>query len=173
MRLFLTALASIAVLGACQPRPPVDAGVEAGDAGQSGLPVAGESRALAFDVSVTVSPAAGAELARLNERLVISAQYYGEPKPDSDFAVEPGDAGIPLNTEEAEIAPAAQTVRFDGAYDAVTAAQYVAGDARVLINAYSARLSGPDNLVSCDTVDAPLTAIHADGAAIACRLISE
>ncbi len=128
--------------------------------------------ALPFRLDVTFSAAAAERLQRLGERVTVDAYYYGEPKPG--FAPKtPEEVSIMLGTEQAEIEPRNRSVTLRARFDASQLTREVAGEPKVLVNVYSARRSGPDNLLSCGVVDEPLPLLAETGASLHCKLISE
>ena len=178
MKKALIVASAVLALSACdkirwpgQKAPDVHNGVE-GIVDEPAVDVTAPP-AIPFKVKLTLSPAAKAKLTALNENVLINAQFYAMPK--EGVVIEPGDVGIALNERDVEVLPEDQSVEIDGAYDADQLAASGTGDPRVLVNVFSARKSGPDNLLSCGIFDGTMAeaAAVADGVAVSCALIEE
>ncbi len=155
MRLILAAaLLCLTATGAVAQRPPA-------------RPAAG------FTIDVSFSPRAAAEMARRREGLTISAYYEGEPtRAARRHASEDGTIG--LGDETINVAGRAGRYAVTGrGFRAARLAWIRPGTARVNVNLYSARRSGPDNILNCDLVEGPLAQIGGRTHRARCRLITE
>lgn len=126
-----------------------------------------------FDLALALSDQAQSTLSDLGEEAVVSASYYGSPTPEGEqHANEVGR--IDLGNEDVQVPVGASTVvEITGSGIDASKLQWVAGDVMVNVNAYSARLSGDDNLLACDFIDGPLSAITATPVTLRCALIEE
>lgn len=165
MRLAIFAF-SLLVLSACTPPP--QAPQPHGDVAAPQAPSAGP----AFTVNVTFSAKAAAKLAGMNEKVIVSAMFYGEPRPGFE-PKEAGDVGVNLGNIDNTIAPANGATIFAPAFDAAKLAKEVKGEPRVLINIYSARQADDNNLLDCGIYDDLVSAAAKTAPTIACKLIVE
>ncbi len=155
MRIAFSALIlCLAATGAVAQRPPA-------------RPPAG------FTIDVSFSPRAAAEMARRREGLTISAYYEGEPtRAARRHASEEGTIG--LGEETITVGGRAGPVTVTGrGFRAARLGWIRPGTARVNVNLYSARHSGPDNNLTCDLVEGPLARIGGRTHPVRCRLIAE
>jgi hypothetical protein len=126
----------------------------------------------AFDVQVSLSPKAAAKLAALSESIVIAATYSGEPVPSAEkHANQIGQ--IDLGAEHAEIPGKSATVHISGDKLKRERLAWIRGPVLLNVNVYSARRSGPDNILSCDFFDGNLRDAAAKPPALHCALIVE
>jgi hypothetical protein len=126
-----------------------------------------------FDVAVALSPRAAAKLAALGEGIIISASYFGDPAPGAErHADEVGQ--IDLGREQVEIpgrgGPGVITGR---GLRRARLAWLTARGPEVNVNVYSARRSGPDNLLDCDFFQDSLGAARSRVIRLNCKLIGE
>lgn len=139
--------------------------VPAADADTAG-PVPG------FTIDLSLSPKALKTLSERKEKVIVDARYYGYPKPS---ARQHGDdvGQIQLGTEDVETAPRPGAVRVTGANVLVDRLDWIDGDIMVNVNGFTARKSGPDNLIDCDFIDGRLAAVTAAPVTLHCALIEE
>ncbi len=131
-----------------------------------------KSEPYAFQVQITLSDKAAATLKRLNEGIVISASYSGDPKPSAKrHADEIGQ--IPLGIQNVEIPGRPATVIVSGSHVKRGRIAWIRGPVLLNVNAYSARRSGPDNILSCDFFDGNLRHAARRTVSIHCSLIEE
>ena len=103
------------------------------------------SEPYAFQVRITLSDKAAATLKRLNEGVVISASYSGDPKPSAkQHADQIGR--IALGIQNVEIPGRPATVIVSGSHVKRGRVAWIRGPIFLNVNAYSARHSGPDNI---------------------------
>lgn len=126
-----------------------------------------------FNLALALSDRAQSTLSELGEEIVVSASYYGSPTPEGEkYANEVGQ--IDLGGEDVQVpVGASSVVEITGSGIDAGKLQWVAGDVMVNVNAYSARLSGDDNLLACDFIDGPLSAVTATPVTLHCALIEE
>lgn len=123
----------------------------------------------AFDLNLSLSPAALAELTRRHEEVTVAAMFYGMPaKGHEKEADEVGQ--IDLGRREIRLAPSQTRGRIDGGVDP-NRLPLIEGEPRLLINVYSARLSNEDNLLDCGIFDGTLGEARVRPVTIACKLI--
>jgi hypothetical protein len=131
-----------------------------------------KSEPYAFQVRITLSDKAAATLKSLNEGIVISASYSGGPKPSAKrHADEIGQ--IPLGIQNVEIPGRPATVIVSGSHVKRGRIAWIRGPVLLNVNAYSARHSGPDNILSCDFFDGNLLHAARRTVPIHCSLIEE
>lgn len=131
-----------------------------------------KSEPYAVQVRITLSDKAAATLKRLNEGIVISASYAGNPKPSAKrHADEIGQ--IPLGIQNVEIPGRPATVIVSGSHVRRGRIAWIRGPVLLNVNAYSARHSGPDNILSCDFFDGRLRDASHRTLPIHCSLIEE
>jgi hypothetical protein len=131
-----------------------------------------KSEPYAFQVRITLSDKAAVTLKRLNEGVVISASYSGDPKPSAKrHADQIGQ--IALGIQNVEIPGRPATIIFSGSHLKRGRIAWIRGPILLNINAYSARHSGPDNILSCDFFDGRLRDTTRRTVPIHCSLITE
>ena len=155
MRMILPAtLLALAATGAAAQRGPA-------------RPAAG------FTVNITYSPRAAAEMARRHEGLTVAAYYQGEPtRAARRHANEEGL--VDLGEETRTIAGRAGPVIVTGRNLQVARIAWLRpGTLRVNVNLYSARRSGPDNILDCGIVEGLLPQMAGRTHQVRCKLIGE
>jgi hypothetical protein len=126
----------------------------------------------AFEVDVTLSPAAAARLASPRETIVVDAEIYGVPTAPKLLAETEGR--LDLAPERKIEIPGAGVARFAAAkLDAAKLREVEGGEARVAIETFSGRRSSPNNLLDCDFFDDALAAAAAKPVQVRCKLIGE
>jgi hypothetical protein len=122
-----------------------------------------------FVVDVSLSPKAAAELAARKEAIIVAAMYQGEPVPvRRKYASEDGLIGLGM---ERVIVPAS------GGRAAVVGNKVIVKQIGwvkrldVLINVYSARRSGPNNLLDCGIFEDAVAKAQEKPIRISCKLI--
>ena len=126
-----------------------------------------------FRIDLSLSAKAASELARLHEGIVVAASYYGDPKPA--FAKKANEVGqIDLGEEEITVEGVAASVDVTGKTFEQGHVKWLAnGKVMVNVNIYSARRSGPDNILDCDFFDDALTLAQQAPLKLNCKLIGE
>jgi len=126
----------------------------------------------AFQVRVTLSDKAAATLKRLNEGIVISAAYSGDPRPAArKHADQIGRIALGIQNVEIPGRPAAVIV--SGSHVKRGRVAWIRGPVLLNVNVYSARRSGPDNILACDFFDGTLKSAARRIVPIHCSLIPE
>jgi hypothetical protein len=158
MRMVVAASLTALALSACQPATSTeDAAAE---------PAAEAVAVQGHDINVTLSPAAAARLLEMNERITISAFWYGPPAQ----GVTPDEGPeVNLGSEETTISGTGGPARITG--DGVDASRS-SGPVNMNINVFSAREGGPDNVLDCEIYDA-VAAEAPDPIELRCTLIGE
>jgi len=133
---------------------------------------AGGPSTFGFSIRVAFDAATQTRLEALNENVTVSVAFYGEPT----AAAAPRYADqtpqvVDLGEEVATIGPQTQVVYLSGAVVNTSLLGDVEGPVKANINIYTARMSGPDNLISCPLIDDAIVALKAAEAASACTLI--
>ncbi|MET2825467.1 hypothetical protein [Mesorhizobium shangrilense] len=126
-----------------------------------------------FRIDLSLSAKAASELARLHEGIVVAASYYGDPKPA--FAKKANEVGqIDLGREEITVDSTVASVDVTGkAFERGHVKWLTEGKVMVNVNVYSARRSGPDNILDCDFFDDALTLAQQAPLTLHCKLIGE
>ena len=127
----------------------------------------------AFAVEVTLSPRAAAQLQAASEGIVVSASYYGNATRAARRRANPMGQ-INLAARNVAIPGRGGTARFPAIPVSPALLDGIVNRRpEVLVNVFSARRSGPDNLLDCGIFqDAPEVAAAAP-VGIACKLIGE
>lgn len=130
-----------------------------------------------FQVAVTLSPAARADLVRRKEQITVAAMYSGEPTAAATKKGIPDEVGeVGLGNEETTRPPAPDPMTFAFAgknFQAARVKWVKPGTPRVLINVYSARKAADDNLLDCGIFDGVFAEAAAKPIEITCKLIGE
>ena len=176
--------ASIASIAACQ-RAPESAKDEPATAASTS-PATHATQATtttsnAFDVEITLTPAARERLLSRHESLIASADYFGYPSAQAQAQRVPGSENpwLTLHRMQVELEGDAlndtPTARFPAvALDAKQLGWTEAPDApQVNINVYSGRRSSPDNLLDCAMFQDTLAVASRAPIRLACGLIGE
>ena len=123
-----------------------------------------------FTIQIALTPRAAAKLASLGEGITVAAMYSGSPKPA--YRRQADEEGRLYLGDERITAPGrAGPVRITGSKVLRNRLGWVRGPVVVLINVYSARLKGPNNILDCGIYEGPVAAIAASDSTIRCDLI--
>jgi len=125
-----------------------------------------------FDVQISLSQKAAAKLASLDEGIVVAATYSGDPAPVAEARADQ-IGGIDLGREAVKISGRPQTAHITGPHISDSTLAEIQGPILLNVNVYSARRSGPDNILNCDSFDGDLRQVVHQPLAIYCALISE
>lgn len=129
--------------------------------------------ALGFTLDISYSPRAAAEMARRREALTISAYYEGEPT-RAGLRHANGEGGINLGDDTLTVPARSGPVAVTGrGFLPARLAWTRPGTIRVNVNLFSARRSGPDNILDCGLVEGPLAQIVGRTHPVRCKLIGE
>jgi hypothetical protein len=124
-----------------------------------------------FIVNVSVSPKAATRLAALKEKITVAADYEGFPVPSKmNKAGEMGQIG--LGGEAVTIPGTGGRATITGKNLKMNRISWVK-DVQVLINVFSARLSGPDNILDCSIFEDSVSKAQRMPVNIRCGLIEE
>jgi hypothetical protein len=136
------------------------------------LPIKAAEDSLAFSVEITLSQKAAAKLAALHEGIIVSASYSGDPAPGAEKHTD--EIGrIDLGRDEIEVPGKAGTVRVPGTKIKRDHFAWVKGPVLLNVNVYSARHTGPDNILACDFFDGNLQDAIRKPMSLHCSLITE
>ena len=124
----------------------------------------------AFDIALTLTPAAKAKLERLHEKIGVSAWYSGLPNAAGKPKAEE-DGQVEFGADEPVVEPETRLVHISGGGLDTGRLKYIAGDPLVLINVYSARKAAADNLLECTIFEDTIKKAQAAPVAIGCKLI--
>lgn len=126
-----------------------------------------------FDVDIVLSPRAAERLQATQEGLTIDASFSGEPKAGAEN--QANEVGrISLGVERLERPGRPGRVHVSGTKVQAERLAWVQGEVKVNVNVYSSRRSSPDNILSCDFIDADLArVVAAQPITLRCALISE
>lgn len=127
----------------------------------------------AFAVDVSLSPAAARKLEQAREGIVVDAMFWGEPA--AAFRKKADEMGqIDLGSEKVELPGSGGRAVITGRSVQRARLPWIKGHPpQVLVNVYSARHSGPDNLLACDIFEGEPATAAAAPRAIHCKLIGE
>ena len=136
-------------------------------------PANAADESMGFSVDVSLSSSAVAKLAALNEKIVISVLWYGEPtRAARKRADEMGQ--IDLGTEQVRLPGSGGRAEITGRSVQVKHIEWVKNRAVLVnVNVFSARLSGPDNLLDCGLFENTVSVARSKPVQIACKLIGE
>lgn len=126
----------------------------------------------AFKVQVSFSEKAAAKLHALSEGIIISATYAGDPLPSQQKHTD--EIGqIPLGVDQMEMPGKPGSIVVSGTKINRKRLGWIQGPILLNVNVYSARHSGPDNILSCDFFDGKLQDAIDHPISIHCSLIAE
>jgi len=128
---------------------------------------------MGFSVDISLSSQAAAKLAALKEQIVVSAVWSGEPtRAARKHADEMGQ--IDLGTEQVRIPGSGGRAEITGRSVQVKHIDWVKNRAVVVnVNVFSARVSGPDNVLDCGLFENAVALARSKPVQIACKLIGE
>lgn len=133
--------------------------------------VAAESHG--FTVDLSLSPKAATKLSALSEGIVVAAFFSGLPTPAARRKAD-GEGHIFLGNEEITVESTERLVQVTGKAIPRSRLDWVRNRrVEVLVNVYSARHKGPDNLLDCSIFEGYVAAAAQAPVKIACKLIGE
>ncbi len=125
-----------------------------------------------FDVVIKMSKQAARTLKRKKEGVLVSASYSGTPtKAAEKHADEVGQ--IDLGNEMITLQGIEGPVHLTGTRVERQRLGWIEGEPRVNVNVFTARRSGPDNLINCDIIDGPVSVVAKGVTTLSCSLITE
>ena len=127
------------LLAACGPAPAPGA--------SSADETAKPASPYAFDVNLTLTARAAERLKDTDERVIVSAMYYGLPTSDDAPGIDKEGMEVRLGASDIEVAP------------------------EVLINVYSARKTHENNLLNCGIYQGPVPMAQKKPVDVQCDLI--
>lgn len=126
-----------------------------------------------FKITVTLTSAAAAQIASLNQDVIVSADFYGQANPQgAKLADDMGE--IALADEVKVTLPAAgmTTVPVPSLNQSLYP-DIQGGDPQMLINVFSGEGLNPDNKIDCSLFEDRLALAEQQGVQIKCKLIGE
>lgn len=130
-----------------------------------------------YVVNLTLSPSAHVELRNSAERVKVAAYYYWRPNSGgpshNDDELGSVLGGYSLGEESHEVERNTSRVSFAGRTRANFRIRAGHGEARVLINVFSARRTRPNNILDCSVFDDTLAVASSQGINVNCSLIGE
>jgi len=136
-----------------------------------GLAVPASAGGYGFAVDVHLSQKAAAELQARNEAIIVFAGYEGEPVP-AKAKLASDEGTIDLGYDKVTVPGRSARVSVTGQGFKRERLDWVKVP-RVLVNVYTARQSGPDNLLDCDAFYDSVAKAREKPIPIRCRLIGE
>lgn len=136
----------------------------------AGAPVLAEGEK-GFDVNIVLTARAAETLQARREGMVLLVDYYGWPKKSAEqHADEIGQIGFGP-TRRIGVSGKAGSYHVPGEALDPKRLAWLDGSVLVNVNIASARLSGPDNLLSCDIIDMTLAQVARTANTLRCGLI--
>ena len=127
----------------------------------------------AFQVVITLSPAAAAKLASTGQTITVPAEFYGDPISEHERMADQGR--LDLAPEEDVVLTGAGTANFPTPQiDQSKLSLVEGGQVEVAIDVSSGNHTTEDNLLNCDTfMDQTLQVAAANPIQLHCKLIGE
>lgn len=125
----------------------------------------------AFEVNLTLTPRAAERLSSTDERVTVSAVYYGLPVSDTAPGVNDEMGEVELGGEDVEVMPQSSVVKVPGTGFDPAHIKSVKGEPEVLVNVYSARKTHENNLISCGIYQGPVSMAQKKPVDVQCDLI--
>ncbi len=164
MRKILLGLIPVIALWQCSAKPDTDNS-------SASAPAAPKAVSYAYDIALTVTPAATAALTAKKLKITISALYYGNVTPATQSMADPSDGTLHLNTDAVAVDPKDQTVHMTGAGVDPARLKYIVGQKPLVqINLFSGPKLTPANLIQCDTFQDYVTSAQDKPLPIHCDL---
>ena len=151
------------LLAACGPAPAPGA--------PSATETAKAASPYAFDVNLTLTARAAERLKDTDERVIVSAMYYGLPTSDDAPGIDKEGMEVRLGASDIEVAPESAVVNVTGEGFDPTYMKSVKGEPEVLINVYSARKTHENNLLNCGIYQGPVPMAQKKPVEVQCDLI--
>lgn len=124
-----------------------------------------------FEIEVIQSALAGDSLAAVNETVIVSAYFWGDPLKEKDQN-EMGQ--LDIAAKDIELIGSDRVARFEGiTFSKKQYAKLDDKEIRVLINIYSGRKSSEYNLLTCGILDEPVSVFAHKRFTMGCTLIAE
>jgi hypothetical protein len=130
------------------------------------------AESFSFDVKITLSEQAAQWLKKRNERIVISADYTGQPKPTMETRANQVGM-IDLAVEDIEAVGASGVIHVTGTKVNLSRVNWIEGPIMLNVNVFSARHASEDNVLACDFFDGKLQSARRSVPELHCSLIRE
>lgn len=128
----------------------------------------------AFDVLIFLSDKAAKELHSRHEPLVALVSYYASPaKHARRYADEVGAIQLSPGSVIVQLPLNETRAHISGKQVRRKLLRRINGPVKVNVNIVSGRRSTPDNLLSCDFIDGPLSVVQEAPVRLNCGLITE
>lgn len=126
-----------------------------------------------FEIKVSLSPKAEEKLKAKKETIIVAAYFSGQPK-DTTTKEFQESGSMSLAMTHTEIRSDSVVAKIEGAKFARSVYDSLADkDIQLLINVYSGRRSGPDNLLNCDILEEKMSVVQGKQYTIKGKLIIE
>lgn len=135
-------------------------------------PGAGARDPFGVDIRIRLSKRAAEELRRRKEGMIVSATYFGDPLPSAQHHANP-IGQIDLGQASLPVAGVSGPAHVSGGAVVRERLGWLKGPPMVNVNVFTARRSGPDNLISCDFIDGAVERVTAQPITLNCALITE
>lgn len=129
-------------------------------------------RVRTFTVKVSLSDAAAAQFDRSGETVIVSASYFGIPKPDTPKSDIDDIGQVDLGDITKEL-PGAGSAVFVGSAVPPGKLAFISGRPQVNINVFSGRHSSSDNLLGCDMFQGSVDFAAEKPLELHCALLTE
>jgi hypothetical protein len=141
--------------------------------GLTAFPTRAANSHMGLSAHVSLSKKAAALLIAKREKIIVLAEWFGDPtKAGQKYANESGQ--ISLGAEDIQIPGSGGEARFTGREVNLSLVKWVKNrEVQVEINTYTARLSGPKNLIECNFYAGPISETRKKPIQIHCTLINE
>lgn len=130
---------------------------------------------LGFDVVVTLSKKAAAELMKESGNIIVFASYYGDPKKNAEKHVnEVGLINVASAEERVKIEAAGGHAYISGVKVNAASLDWVSGPVKVNVNVASENSRSSQNMLDCDFIDGPVAHVKEQAPVkLHCYLIEE
>lgn len=125
-----------------------------------------------FDVQISLTPTAATKLASLQEGIVVTVSWSGNPAPGAESHASQ-NGKVDLGTEKVEASGRAQTVHVSSAGVNHGNLPFVQSPIQLKVTASSTNHGIPDNILACDTFDGKVEDVTHKPVSIHCSLNTE
>lgn len=157
--------------GAAAPTNAADENADAAGSTPVELQPPMEKVVAGVQVSVSLSPAAEAELTKRGETISVEATYAGDPTAESSG--QTNEFGLVELGQATREMKAAGSVSFEEALIDRSRLPLISGQPQILLNVRSGRPGSPGNLLACELYWNSVAAASSSPVQIPCKLLSE
>lgn len=154
------------------PTPSASAASPASVPAPTPAPAPSGQEALGFKVKVTLTDAAKTSFAKSGESVIVSASWFGAPKPGIDKSQIDEIGQVDLGRKDVTL-PGEGTATFDGSAVQRDKLGLIADAPQVNVNVYSGRRTSPDNLLACDMYQGSVSFAASKPVQLHCALLTE